>query len=164
MVINYSNYDVIVNNRVPSIFLAGPTPREKGVLSWRRKAIDILKQLEYPGIVYVPEYDNDLVKESYIDQAQWERKAMQSSSCISFWVDRDLNKLPGYTTNVEFGYWIAKKTISIVYGRPNNAPKTKYLDWLYRIEKSEEPVDKLTDLMKQSVEVSILNVEKNITN
>jgi nucleoside 2-deoxyribosyltransferase len=159
MIINYSNYEVVVNNELPSIFLAGPTPREKGILSWRKSAIDILNQLEYHGIVYVPEYDNGLIKASYVDQVEWERKAMQNSSCILFWLDRDLNKLPGYTTNVEFGYWIAKKTNIIVYGRPNNSPKTKYLDWLYRIEKNFAPVDNLKDLIKQSVEVSVQNVK-----
>lgn len=109
MLISYSNYDVIKTNGLPSIFLAGPTPREIGVLSWREEAICILKKLDYEGVVYVPEYDNGLIKGSYIDQVEWEREALERSSCISFWVDRELNKLSGYTTNVEFGYWIAKK-------------------------------------------------------
>lgn len=158
MIVNYSNYDVIVNTNMPSIFLAGPTPRDKGVVSWRKNAIEILEKLEYDGIVYVPEYDNDLIKASYVDQADWERKAMQNSSCISFWVDRDLDKLPGYTTNVEFGYWIAKRVNHVIYGRPNNAPKTKYLDWLYSIEKSSKPIDNLIDLLKEAVKVSVFNV------
>lgn len=37
-----------------SIFLAGPTPRERGVVSWRPEAINLLQQFGYNGAVFVP--------------------------------------------------------------------------------------------------------------
>lgn len=150
MKVNYSNQDVIVTKE-RSIFLAGPTPRSKDIVSWRKEAIRILEMLEFEGIVYYPEYDNGKIKESYIDQAVWERKALQSATCILFWVDRHLIYLPGFTTNVEFGYWIAKKGDRVVYGRPDEAPKTKYLDWLYQIEQKKDISNNLEDLVLEAV-------------
>ena len=150
MKVNYSNQDVIITKE-KSIFLAGPTPRSKDIVSWRREAIRILDMLEFEGIVYYPEYDNGQVKESYIDQAVWERKALQSATCILFWVDRHLVYLPGFTTNVEFGYWIAKKNDRVVYGRPDEETKTKYLDWLYQIEQEKDISNNLEDLVLEAV-------------
>lgn len=150
MRVNYSNQDVIIAKE-KSIFLAGPTPRTKEIVSWRKEAIRILEILEFEGVVYYPEYDNDQVKESYVDQAVWERKALQAATCILFWVDRNLICLPGFTTNVEFGYWIAKKGSRVVYGRPNGAPKTKYLDWLYQIEQEKDISDNLEDLVLEAI-------------
>ena len=43
----------------------------------------------------------------------------------------------GLTTNVEFGYWLKSK--KCLYGRLNNAYRTDYLDWLYKLEYEEEP-------------------------
>lgn len=150
MKVNYSNQDVIVTKE-KSIFLAGPTPRNKDIVSWRKEAIRILEIIEFEGIVYYPEYDNDQVKENYIDQALWERQALEAATCILFWVDRNLMLLPGFTTNVEFGYWIAKKGNRIVYGRPVGAPKTKYLDWLYQIEQGKDAINNLEDLILEAV-------------
>ena len=55
MILNYSNSPVITKDNCPSIFLAGPTPRSNDIKSWREEAIKILEQLEFEGIVYIPE-------------------------------------------------------------------------------------------------------------
>ena len=54
MIVNYSDQEVLKNQK--SIFLAGPTPRGENVESWRTKACNIIEQLGFDGIVYVPEY------------------------------------------------------------------------------------------------------------
>ena len=52
MIINYSDEEIIEG--VKSIFLAGPTSRERGSVSWRREACKELERLGFNGIVYVP--------------------------------------------------------------------------------------------------------------
>ena len=45
---------------------------------------------------------------------------------------------PNYeTTNVEFGYWL--HTGKALYGRPDDAKKIKYLDWLYKTDTNKSP-------------------------
>lgn len=54
MIINYSDQTIIKNKK--SIFLAGPTPRDEKIKSWRITACERLNELGFDGIVYVPEY------------------------------------------------------------------------------------------------------------
>lgn len=50
----------IPNEVNKTIFLAGPTPRDYTVNnSWRTEAIEILKSLNYDGVVYIPEERNN---------------------------------------------------------------------------------------------------------
>ena len=44
-----------------SCFLAGPTPRDKGVKSWRSDAIEIFKELNFTGSLYIPEFPEKLL-------------------------------------------------------------------------------------------------------
>jgi len=57
--------------------------------------------------------------------------------------------MPAFTTNVEFGYWLHSK--KVIYGRPSNSPKTKYLDWLYELDYNEKPIDNLDNLLKEAI-------------
>ena len=150
MIINYSDQEVIKNKK--SIFLAGPTPRGENVESWRTKACQIIEQYGFDGIVYVPEYSSWKPKTDYVDQAQWERDALANSSVIVFWIPRFLPDMPAFTTNVEFGYWL--HTGKVLYGRPDEAKKIKYLDWLYKIDMNIEPFNNLEDLLINSVELA----------
>lgn len=84
MIVNYSNEKVMHGNK--SIFLAGPTPREVETPSWRDDACRILEEIGFDGIVYEPEYSNKIAKESYDDQAMWEREALTAASLIIFWI------------------------------------------------------------------------------
>jgi nucleoside 2-deoxyribosyltransferase len=111
-----------------SIFLAGPTPRSKEVKSWRPAALELLRQLGFDGMVFVPEPRNGNFKHQYDDQVNWELEGLKRADCILFWVPRSLDQLPGFTTNVEFGYWIHSK--KVVYGHPPDAEKMRYLDHL----------------------------------
>lgn len=148
MKINYSNEEVIIDSN--SIFLAGPAPRDKNIVSWRNDAIDILKELRFDGVVYNPEYkdvpkDNDSKDENCL----WERKAMNCAKVILFWIPRNNTDMLGLTTNVEFGYFI--HTGKILYGRPDNSYMNKYLDWLYRYECNKEPYNDLKELIKEAL-------------
>lgn len=149
MIVNYSNEKVMHGNK--SIFLAGPTPREVETPSWRDDACRILEEIGFDGIVYEPEYSTKVAKESYVDQAMWEREALTSASLIVFWVPRDLPKMPAFTTNVEFGYWIHSG--KILYGRPDDAEKVRYLDWLYELDYKKEPFNDLRKLLEEAVRI-----------
>ena len=156
MIVNYSDQEIIKGEK--SIFLAGPTPREKDIISWRNEAIKILENLGFDGIVYVPEYSSWKPKTDYVDQAMWERVGLSNATIIAFWIPRYLPDMPAFTTNVEFGYWL--HTGKVVYGRPNDAEKIKYLDWLYKLDYNEEPIDSLEELLKLCVEK--LNTKRKI--
>jgi hypothetical protein len=119
-----------------SIFLAGPTRRVKpGKVvrskSWRLEAIKILQKLQFEGTVLVPERQDWSVKFDYTDQTEWEFAGLKAATVIVFWVPRTARAMPALTTNVEFGFWIAKKPDQIIYGRPPKAPSNRYLDWMH---------------------------------
>ena len=147
MIRNYSDEIVIKGKK--SIFLAGPTPRDENTISWRIDVCDRLEKLGFDGVVYNPEYSSWKPKSSDIDQAEWEREALTEATVILFWIPRDLKDMPAFTTNVEFGYWL--HTGKIIYGRPDNSVKNKYLDWLYKTDYNKEPFNDLDKLLKESI-------------
>ena len=149
MRVNFS--DEVVLKGKKSIFLAGPTPREEKVASWRVDAVKKLEELGFDGVVFVPEYSTWVPKTNYVDQANWEREALTEATAIMFWIPRSLPDMPGFSTNVEFGYWLHSK--KVIYGRPDGAPKTKYLDWLYKTDYNEEPYNDLDKLLENAVEI-----------
>lgn len=146
MKINYSDQEVIKGEK--SIFLAGPTPRGEGIHSWRNEAVEKLEKIGFDGVVYVPEYSTWKPKADYVDQAMWERVALTNATIIIFWIPRSLPDMPAFTTNVEFGYWLHSG--KVLYGRPNDAVKIKYLDWLYKLDYNKEPYDNLDNLLKEA--------------
>lgn len=126
-----------------SIFLAGPSPRTKDGPNWRPKAIEILEELGYKGVVFDPTWREEPASDfDYDKQVEWERKSLNSSDIIVFWVPRDLKKLPGFTTNVEFGLWV--KSGKVVLGSPPGAEKMSYLEWWAE----QEGVENFHDLRK----------------
>ncbi len=111
-----------------SIFLAGPTPRSSKVKSWRPEALRILEESGYDGVVFVPEdrAGQDYQSFDYGDQVAWEHQGLQMADCALFWVPRDLKTLPGFTTNVEFG-WLCESG-KVVLGYPASAAKMEYFN------------------------------------
>ena len=150
MIINYSDQEIIKGKK--SIFLAGPTPRGENIESWRTSACKYLEDMVFDGVVYVPECSTGKPKADYVDQAQWEREALSNASVIAFWIPRTLSDMPAFTTNVEFGYWI--HTGKVLYGRPNEAKKIKYLDWLYKTDTDNEPFSSLEELLNGSIKLA----------
>ena len=149
MIRNYSDEIIIKGKK--SIFLAGPTPRDENTVSWRIDVCDRLEKLGFDGVVYNPEYSSWKPKSSYIDQAEWEREALTEATVILFWIPRDLKDMPAFTTNVEFGYWL--HTGKIIYGRPDDSVKNKYLDWLYKLDYNKEPFNDLDKLLKEAIKM-----------
>lgn len=126
MQIVYSDQQ-LPNKSLKTIFLAGPTPRDKETASWRDEAIQIFKDLNYDGTIFIPER-SDSVYSDYIEQIDWELSAMKRADIILFWIPRELNNMPGFTTNVEFGSWIDSG--KAVVGFPLDAEKVRYLEEL----------------------------------
>lgn len=134
----------------PSLFLAGPTPRHRDVASWRPEALEILRRLGFAGAVLVPERQDWAAKFDYQDQVEWEYAGLEACTVIAIWVPRHRETLPGFTTNVEFGRYVGSGRV--VYGRPDGAPHTRYLDWLYRKLTGSEPEATLEGTLRAAVE------------
>jgi 8-oxo-dGTP pyrophosphatase MutT (NUDIX family) len=139
-----------------SIFLAGPTPRNKEEQeSWRPDALQILEDKGFDGVVFVPEDRKGEFKLEYDDQIAWEEKYLNVADCIVFWVPRDLEpdskgypKMAAFTTNVEFGTW--QTSGKMVFGAPPKATKNGYLKYYadkYNIPMSDTLADTLNDAM-----------------
>jgi len=132
------------------IFLVGPTPRSPEVKSWRPEALFALDNAGFGGSIYVPETSDGQWKHDYIDQVQWEHDALEhcrKHGAILAWVPRQLENMPAFTTNVEFGLYV--KDECFFYGRPDEAPKNRYLDWVYKEFRNEDPHNDLEDLVEK---------------
>jgi len=120
----------------PSVFLAGPTPRTGTVPSWRPNALELLTEM-WPGpdplTVLTPESRGGVRAAHYDDQFGWETAARTAATVVVFWIPRDLDTLPGFTTNVEFGHDVT--TGRVVLGCPPDCPnpeRNRYLIALAR--------------------------------
>jgi len=136
------------------VFLVGPSPRSIDVQSWRPNAIDIFKQHEFDGVLYVPEPREKEGDDTfdYHKQVYWEYRALahcREFGAILAWVPRELKTMPAFTTNVEFGLHVGSE--NFFYGRPDNAPKTRYLDFLYKKERRRLPETSIERLIEQVI-------------
>lgn len=132
-----------------SIFLAGPTPRSKDVQSWRPHALELLEKLNFAGTVLIPECRTEVRNHEYLDQVEWEWKGLENCNRILFWVPRNLETMPAFTTNVEFGSYV--RSWRALYGRPDGSPKNDYLDWLYEKVTKRKPHNDLYSLLLAGV-------------
>lgn len=147
MKIIYSRQD-IPENVDKSIFLAGPTPRESSVQSWRPEAVKILEDLSFDGTIFLPEDSDGSRQFEYDDQINWEWEGLQKATCILFWIPRELIHMPAFTTNIEWGKWY--ESGKVVLGYPPNTPKMGYFN--YCAKKFNIPVfDNLNDTVSCSV-------------
>jgi hypothetical protein len=116
--------------------------------------LSILEGLGFQGSVLVPEPEDGVWPKNVLEQVEWEHQGLEAASsfgCVAAWVPRELEKMPGFTTNVEFGLYVGCGRF--VYGRPNGAPHTGYLDWLYTVKTSQSPRDHLEDLMRAAIAI-----------
>lgn len=144
-----------------SIFLAGPSLRpgqEEEMVSWRKAALEYLEKQGFDGVVFVPENrDGKFEKNfSYDNQIEWEEKHLNVADCIVFWVPRDLEKLPAFTTNIEWGTWASSG--KVVFGAPKDAEKVSYLQFYakkYKVPMSdslEETLDNAMEMVGEGAE------------
>lgn len=131
-----------------SIFLAGPTPREASVPSWRPQALEMLRAAGYTGAVLVPEDPLGGMHGDYREQIAWEWAGLDRADCILFWVPRELATMPAFTTNVEFGHWVSRACL--VLGSPEGAPKMRYLQELAESHQVR-PVSSLKEAVAQAL-------------
>lgn len=108
-----------------SIFLAGPTPRSAAVESWRPEAVKILEWLGFNGTVYVPEHPDWKAQGTYDKQINWEWAAINTATIVAFWIPREIETMPAFTTNVEFG--LLANSEKVVLGYPPSSAKNRYL-------------------------------------
>lgn len=134
MTVVYAREDLpICAKDKPSIFLAGCTPRTTDVKSWRPDALNLLAELEFDGVVFVPEdrlggFDVT-IPNVWLKQVQWEIKCLDAANIVMFWIPRHVEtKQYGFTSNVEFGRYVQKS----ILGFPENADHMRYLAWLYK--------------------------------
>jgi len=126
MEVYYALQDLESAKEKPSIFLAGPTPRDKkNVPTWRPEALMTLCRLGFEGAVFVPENSTWAAHDQYDEQIEWEWTGLDMATIVAFWVPRDIATMPAFTTNVEFGMKAQSK--KVVLGYPPNAPKMRYL-------------------------------------
>jgi len=141
------------DRNINSVFLVGPTPRSNDVKSWRPKAIEELKKVDFKGNVYIPESRSGEWKHSYLDQVEWEHNSLDccaKSGAILAWVPRELKNMPAFTTNVEFGMYVFND--NLFYGRPNWSVKNNYLDYTYEKIRSRKPKTNIRDLVLEVTE------------
>ena len=129
------NIDNIIGNEIyaeedipalgTKVFLAGPTPRSLDVESWRPAIVKMLRESGYKGDILLPEKRNIEEGYDYVTQVAWESDALDASDLIIFWVRRNLETMPGFTTNIEFGEWM--RSGKIVLGFPLDADKMRYM-------------------------------------
>ena len=138
-------------NLKKSIFLAGPTPRDKNVSSWRNKAIEIFKKYNFDGTLIIPErlgkpyYE----KENNYEEIKWDLKALEEAKVVMMWIPRNPDML-GLSSNVEFGYLLNKG--NIVYGRPEKAFRCELLDYLYKEKLNRDYSKSLEELVKEAID------------
>lgn len=110
-----------------AVFLAGPSPRDPAVPSWRPEARRLLRE-RWAGsgrlIVFDPEHRHG-VFDDYTGQVEWEERCLHLADVVLFWVPRELSTMPAFTTNVEWGMWYDSGRV--VFGAPPGAPKNRYL-------------------------------------
>jgi hypothetical protein len=83
----------------------------------------------YDGWIFVPEAtDRHHWNWSAEDQLHWEQCHLERASVVMFWIPRSKDELPGLTTNLEFGMWIASEPDRVVFGAPVGAWKMKPLE------------------------------------
>lgn len=134
-----------------SIFLAGPTPRKDLSLSWREECVEVFKELNYDGTLFLPinrdhiPFNPDTLEE----QIDWEIKSLNACDCILFWIPRLMREdyeMMGLTTNVEFGRYL--NSYKLIIG--GNDTKNFYLQYISK-DKYKWHYD-MKDLVKDAID------------
>lgn len=142
--------------QLPSIFLAGPTPRDQTVLSWRPQALSLLEANGFQGVALVPETNQGLWREKYKQQTKWEKRHLGFATVILFWVPRNLVNMLGLTTNIEWGRWTIIKSDRIVLGFPPGTPAMGYFE-----DDAKDYHIPMFSTLEETVQAAILLAQKS---
>lgn len=128
-----------------TIFLAGPTTRNnlELITFWRKQVIEYFQEINNVCL-FIPE-PSDGNWPDFDTQVNWELHHLQICDVILFWIPREIQYHPGFTTNVEFGYWCRDERT--IYGRPNDADKIRYLDHLWNYNRNDQIFNNLYKLL-----------------
>ena len=77
-----------------SVFLAGPTPRDPSVPSWRPEAIQLFSDMKFDGSLYIPEPQDGKYSHDYEDQG-WIRLVGEGRRLRACLQPEDLGDLVG---------------------------------------------------------------------
>ncbi len=140
-----------------SVFLAGPTPREITVKSWRPEFIDSLRLKGFEGSVFAPE--NRVLGSPYDFDTQipWEVEGLTNANLVIFWIPRKLDTMPAFTTNIEFGEFMHSGKVAV--GFPPDSVNNRYIG--KRCEMHDIPLFKTTDSLIAHIceeELKIINM------
>ena len=119
----------------PVIFLAGPTVRgnQTHLTSWRFQAIEEFEKQGFTGSLIIPEFtsltESDKGKDWIV---YWENNGLSRADVIMFWLPRT-RELIGLTTNFELGYWLGVKPLKLIYGRPADSFRNRYIDIMWDV-------------------------------
>lgn len=142
---------------VPTIFLAGPTPRARSkVKSWRPAMINEFRTRRINLNLVIPEPRNGIWPTDYLHQVEWEYENIRASNVLIFWIPRSMDfGMPGLTTNVEFGWWFSNSLMAdpaVLLGYPPDAEHCRYLAWLYRKKCGKDPVHSMSDIVNLAID------------
>lgn len=133
-----------------AVFLAGPTPRNADIASWRPEAVDVLQDEGFDGTIFIPEDRSGKWHGDTVAQIEWEDRCLNMADCIMFWVPRFMDNMPALTTNVEFGRW--EDSGKVVFGAPKDAVHNSYLE--HYCDKLAAPrADSLQGLARLAIEM-----------
>ncbi len=147
MVTKIYAYEPAPQSYSASIFLVGPTPRNDEDKSWRPEALQALSQYanKLDLVVFIPESRDGVYNSNYLEQLEWEKQHLEMADAILAWIPRNMDtSMLGLTTNIEFGKYV--ESGKLFYGRPDNADKIRYLDWMYHKITQRQPLNNLTTL------------------
>lgn len=145
-----------------SMFLEGPSMRSSDQKDWKHEALAILENIQYDGAVIIPIPKNkfyggeDDSEWNYIGQVDKEIQLRNKADIIVAWVAREIDYsrkdlgMPGFTTNVEIGEDLHSG--KFIYGRPDSAPKCRYLDHIYLKSHNKEFHTELKSILEDTVE------------
>ena len=157
MIISYPDQEVISLKGVDSIYLAGFDFRGKKFKSWRQDAVNLLVELGYNGIIYVPEDRSGRYGPDRENQEDWEWNALEKAGKIIFWIPGKVNivepklDLAEIATSLEYSYitTIASRSRKIFYGRENGL--NTYFDNKFRNRRNKEPATSLRGLLELAI-------------
>jgi nucleoside 2-deoxyribosyltransferase len=156
------SFENINNIEGSSVFLAGPTVRgnQPHLTSWRFDAIDEFQKQGYGGSLIVPEFTKKTESDKGKDWIPlWEYNGLKKADIIMFWIPRT-RELIGLTTNWELGYWMGNEPKKIIYGRPDDAYRIRYLDimWETILADKQIYVSQIWNTMESIVNTTIRRI------
>ena len=134
------------------LFLADSTiPQGRLRCSWRIQSIQLLEQLGYDSVVYIPE-DREgcptTVPLDYAARVKWALGAMMRSDVIVFWLPEDPKCLPNIMMGVELG-WLMESG-RIILGIPSETEEVRDLH-LYAQQFNIPYYTKLSEALNEAV-------------